>query len=783
MEGEDNSENELYEVVPKKMKTEWSKSYSNKAMEMMKKMGYETDKGLGKQSQGRLEPIVAFQQDGRRGLGLKHESVQHQGEHWDPNIEKITVPEVVSWISSSNNFTQSIQQLMCWISFGERKETLDDETLFVEPEILNAILEAKTVFDKLNENELRKARSRSNPFETIRSSIFQNRAAVKMANIDSMLDFMFTNPKDKMGNSLIHDNDLLYFADICAGPGGFSEYILYRKSWEAKGFGFTLRGANDFKLDKFSAGSPESFDPFYGIQGDGDVYVEANQDSFASYIFKHCEEGVHFVMADGGFSVEGQENIQEILSKQLYLCQCLTALKILRCNGSFVCKLFDIFTPFSVGLVYLMYQCFEEIAIIKPNSSRPANSERYLVCKWKKSDTEVICKYLNLINNHINKQSDRDVLEIVDLDVIMQDEDFFKYIKESNNLIGSNQIIGLKKISAYCNNPLLKETRQTEFRKKCLELWRLPDKLRQAPENKSVEKFLEEFLNNWYEDKVWFNSTPVELVSSSMLNKWIESIHDWYFVPIGRGETSANACSFFICTTRGKLLRYTDMKKWEPVEYMFELSPKSLFYGELVFEYNGEGRTQTRTCSLHIIDAIMLGGKDVRRLRLNERLSMCTKFAKSINKPYKEGGVSLLRCKRLFKLEDIDEFFGTMRHYRLKDGAQRLGISLNDTDTKFFVPGGILLFCEICHYFFSIMSKSQNMLYYYNKTRNASYYKNNMPDEMQNILYASFRNSFIRRLLWKWTNTYQVEERSNKVDDHILYRDDFIQYIVRKRNM
>ena len=31
-----------------------------------------------------------------------------------------------------------------------------------------------------------------------------------------------------------------------------------------------------------------------------------------------------------GFSVEGQENIQEILSKQLYLCQFLVAVSILR---------------------------------------------------------------------------------------------------------------------------------------------------------------------------------------------------------------------------------------------------------------------------------------------------------------------------------------------------------------------------------------------------------------------------------------------------------------------
>jgi hypothetical protein len=45
-------------------------------------------------------------------------------------------------------------------------------------------------------------------------------------------------------------------------------------------------------------------------------------------------------------------------------------------GGNFVCKLFDLFTPFSVGLVYLMYKSFQRISILKPNTSRPANSER-----------------------------------------------------------------------------------------------------------------------------------------------------------------------------------------------------------------------------------------------------------------------------------------------------------------------------------------------------------------------------------------------------------------------
>lgn len=61
-----------------------------------------------------------------------------------------------------------------------------------------------------------------------------------------------------------------------------------------------------------------------------------------------------------GFSVKGREELQEVASKNIYLCQCYLALEVLRPHGSFVTKIFDVFTPFSVGLLYLMYSCFEQ---------------------------------------------------------------------------------------------------------------------------------------------------------------------------------------------------------------------------------------------------------------------------------------------------------------------------------------------------------------------------------------------------------------------------------------
>lgn len=55
------------------------------------------------------------------------------------------------------------------------------------------------VFDSLTSDELHRARSRSNPFETLRSGMFLNRAALKMANMDARFEFMFTSPKYESG--------------------------------------------------------------------------------------------------------------------------------------------------------------------------------------------------------------------------------------------------------------------------------------------------------------------------------------------------------------------------------------------------------------------------------------------------------------------------------------------------------------------------------------------------------------------------------------------------------
>lgn len=55
------------------------------------------------------------------------------------------------------------------------------------------------MFDVLDWREMQRSRARCNPFETLGKLFFQNRAALKMANMDAVFDFMFTRPKNEAG--------------------------------------------------------------------------------------------------------------------------------------------------------------------------------------------------------------------------------------------------------------------------------------------------------------------------------------------------------------------------------------------------------------------------------------------------------------------------------------------------------------------------------------------------------------------------------------------------------
>ena len=118
-----------------------------------------------------------------------------------------------------------------------------------------------------------------------------------------------------------------------------------------------------------------------------------------NYLNNFVSKKAIFVTADGGFDYSSNFNGQEINSCQIIYSECIIALNILEKHGSFVCKVFDLFSFTMIQILYIVSLCFEKVYIYKPETSRPANSEKYLVCLYYKNNLskDVKMHLLNLI--------------------------------------------------------------------------------------------------------------------------------------------------------------------------------------------------------------------------------------------------------------------------------------------------------------------------------------------------------------------------------------------------
>ncbi len=201
------------------------------------------------------------------------------------------------------------------------------------------------------------------------------------------------------------------FADLACGPGAFSEYILNFTESRATGFCFTARGPLDMKTGDFQLiprlaansclrhyyGEPDGI-PLRSNKGErpnGDLTHPAHVRGFIDFVASETHgQGLHLVVADGGFDFSGVEADQDAAMSRLLLCECILALATLCKGGSFIVKVFDLYCDFNIELVYYMSQFFTRWCILKPSSSRPMNAERYLVLDGLKEWTRVETRLL-----------------------------------------------------------------------------------------------------------------------------------------------------------------------------------------------------------------------------------------------------------------------------------------------------------------------------------------------------------------------------------------------------
>jgi len=256
---------------------------------------------------------------------------------------------------------------------------------------------------------------------------------------------------------LLKDGDYV-MCGLAEGPGGFIEaYANFRKkkfNKQDKIFGMTLKSVNKdipgWKKSKTFLNENPNITITYGEDNTGNIY---NLDNIKSLRRLVDNNNVDFITADGGFDFSIDFNKQEQLAYRMIFCEIVTALSIQKLGGTFICKIFDIYTNLTIQFIYLLGYFYDEVFITKPFTSRPANSEKYIVCKGFKGITEEYLEELFIIVKKwcITENIDYKIHNIFDINDEKIKEEVLKY-NFSNSQLQIDNIVKTLEIIKNKNN-------------------------------------------------------------------------------------------------------------------------------------------------------------------------------------------------------------------------------------------------------------------------------------------------------------------------------------------
>ncbi len=254
-----------------------------------------------------------------------------------------------------------------------------------------------------------------------------------------------------------------HFAHLAEGPGGFMEasYNYLEHIREKKIFvkdmydGITLKPHNEYVPDwnkiKKIFNNNSNIRVTYG-----NLY---HYNDVLEYVKLFENNKAHIVTADGGFDYSSDFNGQELNSCQIIYSEIVIALKVLIKNGTFICKVFDLFSIPMLRMIELLNRNFEYVYIYKPETSRPANSEKYIICmnfldKMDEKTKDNLLTKIKIWNDYVEKKDPNNENNFIDFNNISIHRDLIYSLNDYNKEYIENQKVSLKNtIEIAKNNP------------------------------------------------------------------------------------------------------------------------------------------------------------------------------------------------------------------------------------------------------------------------------------------------------------------------------------------
>lgn len=126
----------------------------------------------------------------------------------------------------------------------------------------------------------------------------------------------------------------------------------------------------------------------------GNLMDKDNIIELSRRVLERFPKGVDLYTSDAGFDVSSNYNEQEEQTLLLNYGQILSGLLALNIGGSLITKQFTYFTIFNKSLLMLLSTLFDKLYVTKPVTSRPLNSEIYIVGIGFKGLSDPLKSYL-----------------------------------------------------------------------------------------------------------------------------------------------------------------------------------------------------------------------------------------------------------------------------------------------------------------------------------------------------------------------------------------------------
>jgi len=255
---------------------------------------------------------------------------------------------------------------------------------FVNPSISNSLADyLYTIKENITSREKQwdTYKKYTNPCEYIHSIIPYKKRSVskytplsrsffKMVEITKLFD-------------MLNENYPIRSFHLAEGPGGFIEAIARkRKCIQDQYIGITLL------YDKNDSNIPTWKKSQTILKEYPNIFIENGQDGTGNILsfenFKYCvekyERSMDYITGDGGFDFSVDFNKQEVSINKLLFAQIAYTLCIQKKGGAFILKIFDSFMQHTIDYIAILSCFYKKVYLTKPQTSRYANSEKYLIC-------------------------------------------------------------------------------------------------------------------------------------------------------------------------------------------------------------------------------------------------------------------------------------------------------------------------------------------------------------------------------------------------------------------